>query len=194
MLAREGHMGKRLTLVLGGLRAGKSSYAQRLAADGGRVLFVATAEAGDQEMEDRIRSHREGRPADWDTLEEPSGLVEALRPLLPRYDTVLLDCLTLWVSNLLLREPDIGAARRDILPEARRLLDLYRSGEASWTIVSNEVGLGVVPPTELGRIYADELGRVNQLVATEADDVYFMAAGLPLSMKAGGGSGGPPVN
>ena len=73
MLAREGHMGKRLTLVLGGVRAGKSSYAQRLAADGGRVLFVATAEAGDREMENRIRSHREGRPADWDTLEEPIG-------------------------------------------------------------------------------------------------------------------------
>ena len=177
-------MSRRLTLVLGGVRAGKSSYAQRLAADGGRVLFAATAEAGDGEMERRIRSHRESRPADWDTLEEPVNLVAALKPLLHCYDTVLLDCLTLWVSNLLLREPDVASARRDILQETRRLMDLYQSSNASWIVVSNEVGLGVVPPTELGRVYADELGRVNQLVAAEADDVYFMAAGLPLSMKA----------
>ena len=187
-------MSKRLTLILGGARAGKSSYAQRLAADGGQVLFLATAEAEDQEMEERISSHRERRPADWDTLEEPIDLVAGLTPLLPSYDTVLLDCLTLWVSNLLLRGPDIASARKDILPGARRLLDLYREGDASWIIVSNEVGLGVVPPTELGRIYADELGRVNQLVAAEADDVYFMAAGLPLRMKAANSSGGASVS
>ena len=183
-------MSKRLTFVLGGVRAGKSSYAQRLAADGGQVLFLATAEAGDREMEQRIRSHQERRPADWDTLEEPIDLVAGLTPLLHNYDTVLLDCLTLWVSNLLLRGPDIASAGKDILSEARRLLDLYRNGAASWIVVSNEVGLGVVPPTELGRIYADELGRVNQLVAAEADDVYFVAAGLPLKVKAGKGSGG----
>ena len=119
----------------------------------------------------------------WDTLEEPIDLVGALRPLLHRYDTVLLDCLTLWVSNLLLRGRDPGSTRKEILPGTRRLLDLYRNGNASWIVVSNEVGLGVVPATELGRVYADELGRVNQTVAAEADDVYFMAAGLPLSMK-----------
>ena len=176
-------MGKRLTLVLGGVRAGTSSYAQRLAASGERVLFLATAEAGDREMQDRIEAHRKHRPADWDTLEEPIDLVGALRPLLHRYDTVLLDCLTLWVSNLLLRGPDPGSTRKDILSKTRRLLNMYRSGNASWIVVSNEVGLGVVPATELGRVYADELGRVNQTVAAEADDVYFMAAGLPLSMK-----------
>ena len=179
-------MSRRLTLVFGGVRAGKSSYAQRLAARGKRVLFVATAEAGDEEMEARIDAHRKSRPPGWDTLEEPIDLVDALRPLLHRYDTVLLDCLTLWVSNLLLKGPDLESARREILPEAERLLDLYHSGDASWIVVSNEVGLGVMPPTELGRVYADELGRVNQLVAAEADDVYFLAAGLPLRMKPGG--------
>ena len=179
-------MNKRLTLVLGGVRAGKSSYAQRLAAHGGQVLFLATAEAGDREMKARIEAHRESRPEDWDTLEEPIDLVGALEPLLHCYDTVLLDCLTLWVSSLLLRGPDLESTRGDILPEAERLLELYRSGGASWIVVSNEVGLGVMPPTELGRIYADELGRVNQLAAAEADDVYFMAAGLPLRMKTGG--------
>ncbi|MDE2716043.1 MAG: bifunctional adenosylcobinamide kinase/adenosylcobinamide-phosphate guanylyltransferase [Chloroflexota bacterium] len=182
-------MSKRLTLVLGGVRAGKSTYAQQLAAKGERVLFVATAEAGDADMQARIEAHRESRPSDWDTLEEPVDLVGALMPLLHSYDTVLLDCLTLWVSNLLLRNQDAELARQDILAETQRLLDLYRTGNASWIVVSNEVGLGVVPPTELGRIYTDELGRVNQLVAAKADDVYLMAAGLPLELKSSARSG-----
>ena len=178
-------MSKRLTLVLGGVRAGKSSYAQRLAsAGGGRVLFVATAEAGDPDMAARIKAHRQSRPPEWDTLEEPIDPAASLARLSQRYDTVLLDCLTLWVSNLLLRNPDAESSRSDILAEAGRLLDVYRSGSASWIVVSNEVGLGVVPPTRLGRIFADELGRVNKLVAVAADDVYFMAAGLAMPMKA----------
>ena len=177
-------MGKRLTLVLGGVRAGKSTYAQKLAASGNRVLFVATAEAGDEDMEGRINAHRESRSADWDTLEEPIYLVSALTPLLPRYDTILLDCLTLWVSNLMLADSATASTHCDIPAATRGLLELYRSGEASWVIVSNEVGLGVVPPTKLGRKYADELGHVNQLVAAEADNVYFMAAGIPMAVKS----------
>ena len=171
-------MSKRLTLILGGVRAGKSSYAQRLAESGKRVLFVATAEAGDAEMEARIRAHQESRPTEWGTLEEPIDAVAALAPVLHRYDTILLDCLTLWVSNLLL---DSGS--HDIPAETRRLLELYRQSDSSWIVVSNEVGLGVVPANELGRAFADELGRVNQIVADEADAVYFMAAGLPIAMK-----------
>ena len=99
-------MSRRLTLVLGGIRAGKSRYAQELAGEGGRVLYVATAEAGDEEMAARIAAHRAERPTSWATLEEPLDLVEALEPRLKDVDTVLLDCLTLWVSNLLLRDPD----------------------------------------------------------------------------------------
>lgn len=186
-------MSKRLTLVLGGVRAGKSTYAQQLAAKGVLVLFVATAEAGDADMQARIEAHRESRPSDWDTLEEPVDLVGALGSMLHQYDTVLLDCLTLWVSNLLLREQDAELARQDILAETQRLLDLYRSGNASWVVVSNEVGLGVVPTTKLGRVFADELGRVNQLVAAEADDVYFMAAGLPLKLKSTNQRGDTPA-
>ena len=175
-------MSKRLTLVLGGVRAGKSTYAQRLAQAGERVLFVATAEALDEDMTDRIRAHQTSRPAEWDTLEEPLDIVAAMKPLLSRYDTVLLDCLTLWVSNLLLRDPDSDGA--DIPSEVHDLLQLYREQEASWIVVSNEVGLGVVPPTKLGRAYADELGRANQMLAAAAEDVVFMAAGLPLTLKA----------
>ena len=177
-------MSKRLTLVLGGVRAGKSRYAQQLAEDGRRVLFVATAEAGDDEMAARIQAHRAERPTDWHTLEEPLNLVTALAPRLPDYDTVLLDCLTLWVSNLLLQECDDEEARPDIQEQTRRLLDLYRTGDASWIVVSNEVGLGVVPATKLGRVYADELGRVNQRFAAAADDVIVMFAGLPVNLRA----------
>ena len=180
-------MRNQLTFILGGVRSGKSSYAQELALEGRRVLFVATAEAGDREMAARIRAHRESRPSEWDTLEEPVGLVDALRARLRGYDTILLDCLTLWVSNLLLCGSEAQSARRPILPRARELLDLIRGSDCSWIVVSNEVGLGVVPATELGRIYADELGRVNQLMAAEADAVYFMAAGLPMSLKSGFG-------
>ncbi len=176
-------MSKRLTLVLGGVRAGKSTYAQQLASSGERVLFVATAEAGDADMEARIAAHRESRPADWDTLEEPLDLVGALEPVADRYDTVLLDCLTLWVSNLLLRDGEGGAGDADIPAKVHALLETYDRGTASWIVVSNEVGLGVVAPTRLGRLYTDELGRANQIVAAAADDVFFMAAGLPLNLK-----------
>ena len=176
-------MKRGLTLVLGGARSGKSSYALSLAAGPERVLFVATAQAGDQDMERRIRIHRAQRPDHWDTLEEPITLVEAVEGRLNSYDTIVLDCLTLWVSNMLLMYRGSPSAQVDIVSETRRLLDLYRRGEASWIIVSNEVGLGVVPATELGRVYADELGRVNQTVAAGADEVFFMAAGLPLRIK-----------
>ena len=172
-------MAKRLTLILGGRRAGKSTYAQRLAEGSGRVLFAATAEAGDEDMAARIRKHRDDRPSEWDTLEEPLDLVGSLRPVVDGYDTVLLDCLTLWVSNLMHAEGE-----RDVLAETERLLDCYREQDASWIVVSNEVGLGIVPMTQLGREYADRLGRVNQLVASAADDVWFVAAGLPLNLKA----------
>ncbi len=177
-------MSRHLTLVLGGVRAGKSRYAQELAREGGRVLFVATAEAGDSEMAARIAAHREERPSCWATLEEDLDLVEALEPRLKDVDTVLLDCLTLWVSNLLLQNPEDHEAQADIQTQAGRLLDLCERSDASWIVVSNEVGLGVIPATRLGRDYADALGRVNQQFAAAADEVIVMFAGLPVSLKA----------
>ena len=178
-----GDVRNRLTLVLGGVRAGKSGYAQRLAAAGRRVLVVATAEAGDPEMAERIRAHQESRPKDWDTLEEPLDLAAALEPVLHRYDTVLLDCLTLWVSNLLLRVDDPWAAREDAVARAEALLALQARSDAAWIVVSNETGLGVIPPTPLGRAFQDALGRVNQCFAAQADHVCFMVAGLPVVVK-----------
>ena len=177
-------MKKELIFILGGARSGKSAFAERLARRGGRVLFVATAEARDQDMRHRITAHRERRPAGWDTLEEPLDLVAALRPLLDRYDTFLLDCLTLWVSNLLLERQDHVGAESRIQDSARELMDLIEETHATWILVSNEVGEGIVPSSTLGRAYRDALGRVNQVAASRADRVYLMTAGLALELKS----------
>ena len=187
-----------LTFILGGARSGKSTLAERLARQGERVLYAATAEGRDEEMRRRIAAHRAARPEHWDTLEEPLDLAGALRFVHNRYDTVLIDCLTLWISNLLLdRHPEEaehhqrgGEGETSILSTTSRLLALVASSDANWIVVSNEVGLGVVPPSPLGRAYRDILGRVNQMVAAQARDVYLMVAGLPLQVKP---AGPPPV-
>ena len=179
-------MGRELVLILGGARSGKSDLAQRLATEGESVLFVATAQAGDDDMAQRIEAHQASRPDEWDTLEEPTDLEDALRPVLDEYDTVLVDCLTLWVSNLLLEHENAPDAESLILTRAQALLNLYDESDARWIVVSNEVGMGIVPPYELGRAYRDALGRVNQLFAAKADKAYFMVAGIALDLKAVG--------
>ncbi len=179
-------MSRELVLVLGGARAGKSAFAEGLGASGKQVLFVATAEARDSEMARRIQGHRARRPPQWETLEEPVDLAGALAARAQGYDTILIDCLTLWVSNRMLRQPPPGESGDDPAGAAKRLLGIYERGRARWIVVSNEVGLGVVPPTELGRAYRDALGRVNQLFARRADKVYLLVAGLALELKGAG--------
>jgi adenosylcobinamide kinase/adenosylcobinamide-phosphate guanylyltransferase len=174
---------KRLTLVLGGARSGKSTYAEQLAMEaGGAVLFVGTAEAGDEEMAARIARHRVERPQTWTTLEATANAGPAIQQAEPS-GVVLLDCLTVLVANVLLQhsEDDEPApeAEEAILAETETLLAAYRAGDAAWIIVSNEVGLGLVPPYPLGRVYRDALGRANQMIAAEADDVILLVAGLP---------------
>ena len=177
-------MARQLILVLGGVRSGKSAFAERLARQGKQVLYVATAEAHDADMERRIANHRQQRPAQWDTLEEPLALPSAIPPALKGHDICLLDCLTLWVSNLLLSMEGNPDAEREISLAANRLLETCQQSSATWIVVSNEVGMGVVPPSTLGVAYRDALGRVNQAVAAQADRVYFMVAGLALEMKS----------
>src|SRR5688500_17876521 len=146
-----------LTFILGGARSGKSTYAERLAKElGGRVLYVATAQAFDDEMRERIARHREARPLHWQTLEAPLFTGEALpqEPL----DVVLIDCITLLAANVLLSLPEESTqdeATQAIMIEIDSLLGVYRDSDASWIVVSNEVGMGVVPPTRLGRFYRD---------------------------------------
>lgn len=178
-----------LILILGGSRSGKSTYAQKLALElgGARVLFVATAEARDDEMQARIAKHKEERPAGWRTLEAPLDVAEALRPTVGDARVVLLDCLTLLASNAMLAQgenADEKAMEQALLREVNAVLDLWRAGDFDLIVVSNEVGLGVVPAYELGRYYRDLLGRANQMLAAQADRVYFMIAGLPLELKS----------
>ncbi|MFW6174738.1 MAG: bifunctional adenosylcobinamide kinase/adenosylcobinamide-phosphate guanylyltransferase [Chloroflexota bacterium] len=174
-----------LTFILGGARSGKSAFGARLADDGGSVLFVATAEAHDEGMRQRIEAHKRERPPNWDTLEEPTRLLATLDSAPRGHDVILLDCLTLWVSNLLIRHEEDPAAALDMIDgEAERLLERIQDSDSDWIVISNEVGLGVVPPTAIGGVYRDALGRVNQAFARQADTVYLMAAGLALDLKS----------
>ena len=181
-------MKSQLILITGGARSGKSAFAERLALAGERVLFVATAEALDDDMARRISAHRSSRPDDWDTLEEPRSLAEAIRDKTTgsasAYDTVIVDCLTMWVSNLLLLYEGRGDAEARITDAALGLMEVCEASSARWIVVTNEVGLGIVPSSSLARAYRDALGRVNSLVASRADKVYLMAAGLALELKA----------
>lgn len=175
-----------LTLVLGGARSGKSTFAEQLAQreGGDAVLYVATAEAGDEEMARRIQVHRRSRPATWQTMEAPRDVGQAVR----NHDevaVVLLDCLTLLVSNCMNEagDPFTAAVTARIQGEIDQLLCAVRDRSAHFIVVSNEVGMGLVPSSPLGRAYRDHLGRANQTLAQAADTVILMVAGLPLFVK-----------
>jgi len=181
-------MGRSLTLILGGARSGKSTYAEQQAATAGdRVLYVATAEAWDDEMRARIAAHRTQRPATWHTVEAPRAVGAAIQPaLVADVQAVLVDCLTLLASNVIIGLPegsDDRVATAALNRELDALLDAYEQSEAAWFVVSNEVGLGIVPAYPLGRVYRDALGRANQRLAAIADRVIFMVAGLPMTVK-----------
>lgn len=167
-------------LILGGARSGKSRFARESQSARARVAFVATAQAGDADMAARIARHRAERPAHWVTVEEPYALVARLEALVGRADTVLVDCLTLWVANRHLR----GDADESILHEGATLADLLGRRLYDLTLVSNEVGEGVHPETPAGLRFRDLLGLVNQQVAARADRVTLMVAGLPLTVKS----------
>ena len=179
-------MGK-LTLVLGGARSGKSTFAQRLAhARGGQVVFIATAQAGDPEMAARISAHQAERPAGWITLECPTGVAGAWKGRNLAPDLAILDCLTFLVTNLLLEaatdidEPDESRAQALVSAEIETLLQLIQESQCDWILVSNEVGMGLVPPYPLGRLFRDLLGWANQRLAAQAEQVYYLVAGIPV--------------
>ena len=179
----------RLLLVLGGARSGKSAYAQRLAQElgGNDVLFVATAEAWDEDMAQRIARHRQERPATWRTLETPRQVGQAIALHVHDTTVVLVDCLTLLVSNTLLHygmSPAPAAAEAAVQEEVAALVQTCQTTVATCIVVSNEVGLGLVPDNALGRLYRDLLGKANQALAARAEAVYFMVAGLPVNVKA----------
>ena len=181
-------MSKELILILGGARSGKSAQAQALALElgGPAVLYLATAQAFDDEMRARIAAHRADRPAGWRTLEAPSLLGAPIAEAAAGARVVLLDCMTLLASNAALGAGDEApapVAEAAVAREVAALLAAYQAGDASWIVVSNEVGMGLVPPYPLGRVYRDALGRANQALAAAADRVSLLVAGLPLRLK-----------
>jgi adenosylcobinamide kinase/adenosylcobinamide-phosphate guanylyltransferase len=167
-----------VTLLLGGARSGKSARAEALVLSSGLApVYVATAQPLDQEMDERIRRHRERRGAGWLTLEEPLALPALLRAEARPGRAVLVDCLTLWLTNLMV-------AGRDVAEESEELVRTLRAARGPVVLVSNEVGLGIVPLDAMSRAFVDHAGRLHQEIAAVADWVQFMAAGLPLDLKA----------
>ena len=177
---------KSLTLILGGARSGKSSHGLEIAFTYQNVLFVATAQAWDGEMRHRIDVHKTERPDHWGTLEAPQNVGNALRASNYPADCIVIDDMTLLASNVILmldENIDTPTAERAVLAETEKLLAALAEIDADVVIVSNEVGLGIVPATKLGRNYRDALGRANQLLAKTADRVLFMVSGLPMTVK-----------
>lgn len=168
-----------LTLVLGGARSGKSVYAEGLLAGRPAPVYIATARILDAEMAARVRLHQARRPAHWITVEEPLDLTGALEIQARPGRAVLVDCLTLWLSNLLLAGQDVPAA-------IERLCGTVPSLAGPVVFVANEVGLGIVPDTPLARAFRDHAGRLNQALAARCQTVSFIAAGLPLTLKGAG--------
>jgi adenosylcobinamide kinase/adenosylcobinamide-phosphate guanylyltransferase len=170
-----------MTLITGGARSGKSAHALNLVQQslGRRRFFVATAEGLDDEMRERIARHRTDRSTDFETIEEPVRIVAALRALEGRADLVVIDCLTLWLSNLLGR----GLTDDAIAHEVEELVSTLAGASYSMIVVTDEVGSGIVPANSLARRFRDRLGWINQAVARAADHVILMVAGYPLSLK-----------
>lgn len=172
-------MMKNMTFILGGARSGKSTYALELARKHRKVAFIATCEGLDAEMIKRIKTHKESRPRHWQTFEEAKDVAGMLESMDKRFDCIVIDCLTLLVSNLLLAK----ASHKAIEAKVSRMLENLRKKKCRAIIVSNEVGLGLVPVNKLAREFRDIAGKINQAVAKEADEVFFMASGLPCRIK-----------
>ena len=182
-----------ITLVLGGARSGKSSFAQQIAWQRGGydVIYLATALSGDEEMAARIKDHRQSRPIEWKTIEEPLQ-VSKIFSALPPGQVVVLDCLTILISNILLREAEAGPTdfdfaaagnEKEVFLEIEMMLKHSREKKLDLIMVSNEVGQSLVPTYRLGRLYRDVVGRANQLLAGVAEQVYLLYAGLPVEIK-----------
>ena len=180
-----------ITLITGGARSGKSSFAQGLALNSGEpVLFVATATADDEEMRQRIEQHQKTRPNSWETLEAPSHIGSQILRNTGKNRMVIIDCITLLLNNIFMQyfpdtegQLDASLVEKEIIAELDELIDCINHIDADFIIVTNEVGLGIVPADRMSRLYRDLLGKANQMLAQHADKVYLMVAGIPLLLK-----------
>ena len=184
-------MERKSILLIGGARSGKSSYAEELARQiGGEVLFVATAEDRDEEMHRRIEVHKKSRPAHWHTLEAPCNVGKCIAADKSNFNVVVLDCITLLVNNVLCQhmvihgeDVDEKLVEQDVKSEINTIIDCMKKSSATYIMVTNEVGEGIIPLGASTRIYRDVLGRTNQMLARAVDEVYLMVAGIPLRVK-----------
>ncbi|MDO8886109.1 bifunctional adenosylcobinamide kinase/adenosylcobinamide-phosphate guanylyltransferase [Candidatus Oleimmundimicrobium sp.] len=167
-----------LTFILGGARSGKSFFAEKMASKAKKVVYIATAEALDDEMRTRIENHKRERALNWVTLEAPDDLMETLRQIDSGVDVVIVDCLTLYISNLMRK-----FSEKEVFDDISKALNVVNNFKGKVIFVSNEVGLSIVPNNKLARDYRDILGKVNQLVAEAAKEVYLMVAGIPMKVK-----------
>ncbi|MDO4710425.1 MAG: bifunctional adenosylcobinamide kinase/adenosylcobinamide-phosphate guanylyltransferase [Peptostreptococcaceae bacterium] len=182
----------KLIMVTGGSRSGKSCFSEKICtAASDRLAYIATAEAMDDEMAQRIKTHQERRGSSWTTFEIPINISERLDSFDP-FDHVLLDCLTMLISNMMfslnidfemIGRSEREAVEKHILDDVKKLLDGIRRSNINFVIVTNEIGLGIVPEGRLSRLYRDIVGKANQILASEADEVYFVVSGIPLKIK-----------
>ena len=173
------------TLVIGGCRSGKSSHALYLADRIGNAgkIFLATCIPRDDEMHQRVSRHRAERGAGWTAVETPVFLSEAIRDIGPNADVLLVDCLTLWVSNLMMEHADPDAPKDFLAVQTGRLMESLRAAACPVILVTNEVGAGIVPDNPLGRLFRDAVGQLNQQIAACVDQVIWMVAGIPVKIK-----------
>ena len=182
---------KKVILLLGGARSGKSHFAQEYARRSGeKVLYVATATAGDEDMRRRIEKHKQERPANWRTIEVVTNIGIHIEANVGDATLIIIDCITLLVNNIFCRYEekqfdtiDDAILEKEVVAEIQQLQKCLKKVNASFLIISNEVGLGLVPDNRMGRLYRDILGRSNQMLAQTADEVYLMVAGIPLRVK-----------
>ena len=184
-------MGK-ITLIIGGARSGKSSFAEGLLKDKNNVIYIATASALDDEMKDRIARHKETRNKSWITIEAYKGLHKMLQDKLLDMDYILIDCITIMVSNLMLENKidwdsvnidTVNSIEENILEEINNFLDTAQNFSGKIIIVTNEVGMGIVPTTPMARYYRDIAGRINQMIAKISDEVYLVISGISMKIK-----------